>query len=58
MEKCSGLAYAIIFALDALYTYVENVRQGTHTGSEKCGGAPIAYSAVFQNSLNEKYRKM
>jgi hypothetical protein len=52
------LVYAIIFDLDALYTYLENVRQGTHTGGEKCGGAPLEYSTVFQISLTEKYRKM
>jgi hypothetical protein len=52
MEKSWGLAYAIIFFLDALYTYVENVCISVpwhrDTGGEKCGGAPLAYGAVFQ----------
>ena len=30
----------------------------TDSGGEKCGGAPLAYGAVFQNSPTEKHKKM
>jgi len=29
----------------------------TDTGGEKCGGAPLDYGAVFQNSPTETHRK-
>jgi hypothetical protein len=40
MEKSWGLAYAIIFVTDALYTYVENIIQNTHVHEAKDVAVP------------------
>jgi hypothetical protein len=51
MEKGWGLAYAIIFLLDALYTYVENVCQGTQIVEVKNVALPHLHTMQFSQIL-------